>query len=61
MVEIFLKKKIVEKIGIILSDHLPFNEEEKNIFKTFQQISLGDKWLQGHSCIAITQYELDKI
>tara|TARA_B100001559_G_scaffold225986_1_gene189955 strand:- start:3115 stop:3714 length:600 start_codon:yes stop_codon:yes gene_type:complete len=53
--------KTVEKIGIILSDHLPFSEEEINIFKPFQKISLGEKWLQGHSCIAITQYELDKI
>ena len=53
--------KTVEKIGIILSDHLPFSEEEINIFKQFQKISLGEKWLQGHSCIAITQYELDKI
>ena len=53
--------KTVEKIGIILSDHLPFSEEEINIFKPFQKISLGEKWLQGHSCIAITQYEFDKI
>ena len=54
------KKGINEKVGIILSDDLPFTEEEKNIFRPYQKISLGEKWLQGHSCISITQYELDK-
>ena len=34
---------------------------EKDIFDTYDKISLGGKWLQGHSCIAITQYELDKL
>ena len=55
------EKNIVEKIGIILSDDLPFNEYEKDILDTYDKISLGEKWLQGHSCIAITQYELDKL
>ena len=50
-----------EKIGIILSDDLPFNDIEKKEFTKFNKISLGETWLQGHSCIAITQYELDKL
>ena len=50
-----------ENIGIILSDDLPFNEKEKEKFTDYQKVSLGDKWLQGHSCIAITQYVLDKL
>lgn len=50
-----------EKIGIILSDDLPFNDEEIEKFTDYQKISLGDKWLQGHSCITITQYVLDKL
>ena len=54
------KKDNVEKIGFVLSDDLPFTDEEKNILKSYQKISLGEKWLQGHSCIAISQYELDK-
>jgi tRNA (pseudouridine54-N1)-methyltransferase len=54
------KKYNVEKIGFVLSDDLPFTNEEKNILKSYQKISLGKKWLQGHSCIAISQYELDK-
>ena len=55
------EKKLVDKIGIILSDDFPFDEAEKNILSSFNKISLGEKWLQGHSCIAITQYELDKL
>lgn len=51
----------VKKIGIILSDDLPFNDAEKEEFKQYNKISLGEKWLQGHSCITITQYELDKL
>lgn len=54
------KKEIAEKIGFVLSDDLPFTDEEKDILKPYQKISLGKKWLQGHSCIAISQYELDK-
>jgi len=56
-----LKKNRSEKIGIILSDDLPFTKKERDLLKPYQKISLGPKWLQGHSCIAITQYELDKI
>tara|TARA_B100000900_G_scaffold68511_1_gene53781 strand:- start:1911 stop:2510 length:600 start_codon:yes stop_codon:yes gene_type:complete len=55
------EKKSVGKIGIILSDDLPFSMEEEKLFSSFEKISLGTEWLQGHSCIAITQYELDKI
>ncbi|MDB3855203.1 hypothetical protein N9347_02740 [Euryarchaeota archaeon] len=50
-----------EKIGIILSDDLPFNDKEIEKFTDYQKVSLGEKWLQGHSCIAITQYVLDKL
>ena len=35
------EKNIVEKIGIILSDDLPFNEYEKDILDTYDKISLG--------------------
>ena len=50
-----------DKIGIILSDDSPFDDEEKKQFVDLQRVSLGKKWLQGHSCIAITQYEFDKL
>jgi tRNA (pseudouridine54-N1)-methyltransferase len=50
-----------ENIGIILSDDLPFNDKEIEKFTGYQKVSLGEKWLQGHSCIAITQYVLDKL
>ena len=55
------EKESVEKIGIILSDDLPFSVEEEKLFESFEKLSLGSELLQGHSCIAITQYELDKI
>ena len=50
-----------DKIGIILSDDSSFDDEEKKQFVDLQRVSLGKKWLQGHSCIAITQYEFDKL
>ena len=50
-----------ENIGIILSDDLPFNDKEIEKFTGYKKVSLGEKWLQGHSCIAITQYVLDKL
>ena len=50
-----------ENIGIILSDDLPFNDKEIEKFTGYKKVSLGGKWLQGHSCIAITQYVLDKL
>ena len=54
-------KLLKEKIGIILSDDLPFNDKEIEKFSDYQKVSLGEKWLQGHSCVAITQYVLDKL
>ena len=50
-----------EKVGIILSDDSPFNENEIEKFTEYEKISLGEKWLQGHSCIAISQYIFDKL
>ena len=50
-----------EKVGIILSDDSPFNEKEIEQFTEYEKISLGEKWLQGHSCIAISQYIFDKL
>ena len=36
-------------------------DKEIGKFTGYQKVSLGEKWLQGHSCIAITQYVLDKL
>ena len=46
-------------LGFILSDHLPFSEEDNQQIADFGKISLGEKWLQGHACITIIQHTLD--
>ena len=46
-------------MGFILSDHLPFTDEEKGLLEGCQKVSLGSEWLQGHVCIAIVHHILD--
>ena len=46
-------------MGFVLSDHLPFTEEENDLLKGCQRVSLGSDWLQGHVCIAIVHHLLD--
>jgi len=46
-------------MGFVLSDHLPFTEEENAVLSGCQRISLGSVWLQGHVCIAIVHHHLD--
>ena len=50
-----------DTVGFILSDDQPFTEEENELMKNFESISLGTQWLQGHSCIAIIHHQLDSI
>ncbi|HJM23234.1 MAG TPA: hypothetical protein QF461_01955 [Candidatus Thalassarchaeum sp.] len=46
-------------MGFVLSDHLPFTDEESVVLKGYQKVSLGSAWLQGHVCIAIVHHILD--
>ena len=46
-------------IGFVLSDHLPFTDEENAVLDGLQKVSLGSDWLQGHACIAIVHHLLD--
>ena len=46
-------------IGFVLSDHLPFTDEENTVLDGCQKVSLGTDWLQGHACIAIVHHLLD--
>ena len=48
-----------DRVGFILSDDMPFTDEEKEIFEGIERISLGDTWLQGHACISIIHHQLD--
>ena len=46
-------------IGFVLSDHLPFTDDENAVLDGCQKVSLGSDWLQGHACIAIVHHLLD--
>jgi len=46
-------------IGFILSDDLPFSPSEIQIMSRLKSVSLGKKWIQGHSCVAIIHHLLD--
>ena len=47
------------EIGFIISDDQPFNENELEVLSKVEKISVGKKWIQGHSVIAILHYYLD--
>ena len=46
-------------LGFVLSDDRPFTEEDLSTLGNAAAVSLGDEWLQGHSCIAILHHLLD--
>ena len=46
-------------VGFVLSDHLPFTDDENAVLERCQKVSLGTDWLQGHACIAIVHHLLD--
>ena len=48
-----------QKVGFILSDHLAYDEKEKELLDSYPKISLGTNWLQGHACITIVHHQLD--
>jgi len=54
-----LQMKKHEKIGFLLSDDVPFTSEEYNVISKYKKISLGEKWLQGQSCITIIHHLID--
>ena len=48
-----------ERIGFLLSDHLPFTETEIQMTAELPRVSLGADWLQGHACVTIVPHGLD--
>jgi tRNA (pseudouridine54-N1)-methyltransferase len=50
-----------ESIGFILSDDRSFSESEMESMESLEKISLGNIWLQGHTCISILHHHLDLI
>lgn len=54
-----LERKGDTSMGFVLSDHLPFTDDESDVLRGCQKVSLGTEWLQGHVCIAIVHHILD--
>tara|TARA_Y100000590_G_scaffold337880_1_gene384976 strand:+ start:1232 stop:1852 length:621 start_codon:yes stop_codon:yes gene_type:complete len=50
---------IDEEVGFVLSDHKTFTTSELELLDDFDKVSVGKKWLQGHSCVAIVHHHLD--
>lgn len=46
-------------LGFVLSDDWPLTEQDREDLKGNISLSLGDMWLQGHSCIAVIHHLLD--
>jgi len=46
-------------LGFIISDDKPLDHGDTKSLHGSVTLSLGDRWLQGHSCIAILHYLLD--
>ena len=48
-----------ERIGFLLSDHLPLTDTEIQMTAGLPRVSLGADWLQGHACVTIVHHALD--
>ena len=46
-------------VGFILSDDWPLTESDLAPLEGASRVSLGSKWLQGHSCISILHFIMD--
>tara|TARA_B100001750_G_scaffold213377_1_gene195810 strand:+ start:45 stop:632 length:588 start_codon:yes stop_codon:yes gene_type:complete len=53
------ERHVWDAIGFILSDDQPFTDADNEIMQNLEKISLGNQWLQGHSCISILHHQLD--
>lgn len=57
--EVSYELKSEDDIGFILSDDQPFTEIEMKLLSDSDKISVGNKWIQGHSVIAILHHYMD--
>jgi tRNA (pseudouridine54-N1)-methyltransferase len=46
-------------LGFVISDDKPLTEDDRLAVRGAVSLSLGKRWLQGHSCIAILHHLLD--
>jgi len=54
-----IENSMENSVGFILSDDQPFSAEDWTAMENLEKISLGQSWLQGHSCIAILHHQMD--
>jgi tRNA (pseudouridine54-N1)-methyltransferase len=47
-------------VGFILSDDRPLSSTEEVSLEGEIRVAIGEKWLQGHSCISVTHYLMDE-
>lgn len=47
-------------VGFVLSDDLPLTVSDLEHLDGMKRVSLGDSWLQGHSCISVLHYLMDQ-
>ena len=50
-----------KSLGFVLSDDWPLSDQELSQLRDTASLSLGNMWLQGHSCIAILHHLMDSI
>ena len=48
-----------ECVGFVLSDDWPMDDNDRAAVGDATRVSLGELWLQGHSCISILHYLID--
>ena len=48
-------------VGFVLSDDLPLSVSDLEHLDGMERVSLGDSWLQGHSCISVLHYLMDQM
>ena len=51
--------KKIKNAGFVLSDDKAFTKQEEEILSKTNKISVGEKWIQGHSVIAIIHHYID--
>ena len=51
--------KNIKNAGFILSDDKAFTKEEEVMLSKTNKVSVGEKWIQGHSVIAIIHHYID--
>jgi len=52
---------VSDSVGFVISDDRPLTDSDEDCLVGTTRVSLGDLWLQGHSCISILHYLIDEL